>query len=70
MHSTIVTSIAGQTRPGTMRGATMSMTIAAPILTNPHHNMLTALTIGEIELIRLVAPRAIKAPGSATTAAP
>jgi len=32
--------------------------------------MLTALRSGEIELSRLVAPRAISAPGIATTAAP
>ena len=32
--------------------------------------MLSVLVNGEIELSRLVAPRAIKAPGTTTTAAP
>ena len=70
MHTTIVTSINGQLRPGTMRGAIASMKTAAIILTKAHTNMLTALITGDSELSRLVAPRASNAPGTATTAAP
>lgn len=40
------------------------------ILTNSHNMKLTALTPGDMLDSRLVMPRAIKAPGKTTTAAP
>ena len=46
------------------------MTTESAIFTNPHHSMLTALTTGDSDDSRLVAPRAISAPGTTTTAAP
>ena len=70
MHTTSVASITGQFKPGTNRLAPASIASDTSIFKTPHPIMLAVLTIGEIELIRLVAPRAIKAPGSATTAAP
>src|SRR3954452_18988111 len=70
MHKTIDASSAGQTTPGTIRAASTSMTIDSAIFTNPHHSMLTALTTGDSDDSRLVAPRAISAPGTTTTAAP
>src|SRR5438876_915622 len=63
MQSTIDASSAGQTTPGTIRAASTSMATESAIFTNPHHSMLTALTTGESEDSRLVAPRAISAPG-------
>src|SRR5437763_4867441 len=70
MHRTIEASNAGQTRPGTMRTARTSIATESAIFTNPHHSMLIALTIGESDDSRLVAPRAISVPGTTTTAAP
>ena len=70
MHSTIDASSAGQTTPGTIRAASTSMATESAIFTNPHHSMLTALTTGDSDDSRLVAPRAISAPGTTTTAAP
>ena len=70
MHSTIDASNAGQTTPGTIRAASTSMATESAIFTNPHHSMLTALTTGDSDDSRLVAPRAISAPGTTTTAAP
>src|SRR5664279_1156269 len=70
MHSTIDASITGQTMPGMMRAASTSMATESAILTNPHPSMLTALTTGDSDDSRLVAPRAIRLPGTTTTAAP
>ncbi len=70
MHNTIDTSITGQIRPGTMRDANTSIATDATSLTMLQPSMLTALTTGDNAESRLVAPRAISAPGTATTAAP
>ena len=70
MQSTIEISITGQTRPGTMRAASTSIATEATSLAIAQPIMLTALTTGDSAEIRLVAPRAINAPGTATTAAP
>ena len=70
MHNTIPTSKAGQDRLCTSFGARTSIAIEAPILTISHNMKLTALTPGDMLLKRLVMPRAIKAPGRTTVAAP
>ncbi len=70
MHTTSVASIAGQLSPGTIRGASASILTAAAHFAIAQTIMLTMLASGEMALSLLVAPRAIKAPGNATTAAP
>ena len=70
MHTTRVTSKAGQLRPGTTLGASISMATETAILPNSHNMTLTAETAGAKLEIRLVMPRAIKAPGTTTVAAP
>jgi len=70
MHNTIDASSAGQTTPGTIRVASTSIATESATLTSSHHSMLAALIAGDNDESLLVAPRAIKAPGTATTAAP
>ena len=70
MHTTSAVSITGQLKPGTTRDAPASIASDTSIFTTPQAIMLAVLTSGEIELSRLVAPRAIKAPGRPTTAVP
>ena len=70
MHSTIATSKAGQLRGCTSFGASASMATETAIFTNSHNMKLTALAPGDMLLSRLVMPRAIKAPGTTTVAAP
>ena len=70
MQSTIDASKAGQMTPGTIRAASTSMATESAIFANAHHSMLTALTTGDNDESRLVAPRAISAPGTTTIAAP
>src|SRR6478609_4769800 len=69
-QSTIDASSTGQTTPGTIRDASTSIATEAAIFTNPQPIMLTVLTTGDSDESGLVAPRAIKAPGTTTTAAP
>ena len=70
MHSTIPASKASQLKGCTSLGATISMAIETAILTISHNMKLTALAPGDMLLSRLVMPRAIKAPGTTTVAAP
>lgn len=70
MHSTMPTSNAGQLRGCTSFGASTSMATETPILTTSHNMKLTALLPGDMLENRLVMPRAIKAPGTTTVAAP
>ena len=70
MHTTRPTSSAGQLRGCTSFGASISMTTETPIFTISHNMKLTALAPGDTLESRLVMPRAIKAPGTTTTAAP
>lgn len=70
MHTTSVASIKGQLMPGTAREANASIASETSIFSTPQPIMLAVLTTGEIELSGLVAPRAMRAPGTATTAAP
>ena len=70
MHSTKLTSKAGQLNGSTSFGAKTSMAIETEILTASHTMKLTALAAGDMLESRLVMPRAIKAPGITTVAAP
>ena len=70
MHSTRPTSSAGQLKGCTNFGASISMATETAILTISHNMKLTALAPGDMLLSRLVMPRAIKAPGTTTVAAP
>ena len=70
MHSAIVASKAGQLRGCTSFGANISMATETPIFTMLHNMTLTALAPGDTLESGLVMPRAIKAPGTTTTAAP
>jgi len=70
MHNTSPTSNAGQLKGCTRVGASKSMAIDTPIFTNCHTRKLTALAPGDVLLSLLVMPRAIKAPGNTTVAAP
>ncbi len=70
MHSTIVASNAGQLRGCTSFDASISMATETAIFTTLHDMTLTALAPGDTLLSRLVMPRAIRAPGTTTTAAP
>ncbi len=70
MHSTIVASKAGQLRGCTSFDASINMATETPIFTMLHDMTLTALAPGDTLLSRLVMPRAIKAPGTTTTATP
>lgn len=70
MHNTRLTSIAGQLSGCTILGARTSISTETTILTDSHNMKLTALAPGDMLLIRLLIPRAIKAPGTTTTAAP
>ena len=70
MHSTKPTSKAGQLRGCTSFGASISMAIETAIFTISHNMKLTALLPGDMLVSRLVMPRAIKAPGNTTVAAP
>lgn len=70
MHNTKLTSNMGQLRGCTIFGARNSISTETAILTDSHNMKLTALTPGDMLLIRLLMPRAIKAPGTTTTAAP
>ncbi len=70
MHSTRATSSAGQLRDCTSFGASISMATETAILTASHNMKLTALAPAFMLLSRLVMPRAIKAPGTTTVAAP
>jgi hypothetical protein len=70
MHSTKPTSNAGQLRGCTSFGASTSMATETAILTVSHNMKLTAPTPGDMLESRLVMPRAIKAPGTTTVAAP
>jgi hypothetical protein len=68
MHSTIVASNAGQLRGCTSFGASISMAIETPNFTMLQNK--TALAPGDTLVRGLLIPRAIKAPGNTTTAAP
>lgn len=70
MHSTIVASSAGQLRGCTHFGASISMAIETPNFTMLQNMTPTALAPGDTLVRGLVIPRAIKAPGTTTTAAP
>ena len=70
MHSTRPTSNAGQLKPCTSLGASTSMATETAILTNSHNMKLTALLPGPTLESLLVMPRAIKAAGTTTVAAP
>lgn len=70
MHTTSAASITGQFKPGTARDANANIASDTSIFTTPQPIMLAVLTTGEMELSGLVAPRAMRAPGKATTAAP
>ena len=70
MQTTRPTSKAGQLRGCTIFGAKTSISTETPIFTISHNMKLTALAPGDTLLIRLLMPRAIKAPGTTTTAAP
>ena len=70
MHNTNVASNAGQIRGCTSLGASISMATEAMIFVDSHNMKLTAPLTGDTLLSRLVMPRAIKAPGRATIAAP
>ena len=70
MHSTKPISSAGQTSGWTTRLATNNIATETNILTVDHNSTLTALAAGDMLESRLVMPRAIKAPGTTTTAAP
>ena len=70
MHSTRLTSKAGQLKGCTSFGASISMSTETAIFTNCHNMKLTALLIGDMLVSELVMPRAIKAAGNTTTAAP
>ena len=70
MHTTRPTSNAGQLSGCTSFGASISMATETPIFTDSHNMKLTALTPGDMLDSRLVMPRAIKAPGTTTAAAP
>jgi hypothetical protein len=62
-----------QRRPAqgcTSFGASISIATETPILTISHNMKLTALAPGDTLDRRLVMPRAIKAPGTTTVAAP
>src|SRR3954465_3731322 len=67
MQTTSAISIAGQLNPGTTFGASTSMNTDAAIFTVAQNIMLTALTTGDSRERRLVAPRAMSAPGSTAT---
>ena len=70
MHSTRPSNNAGHTSGCTTRFAMTSITTETNILTVAHNITLTALAPGDVLLIGLVMPRAIKAPGTTTVAAP
>ena len=70
MHNTSAASNAGQLKGCTSFGASISMAIETPIFTRLHTITLTALAPGDTVDIRLVMPRAIKAPGTTAVAAP
>ena len=70
MHSTKLTSKAGQLSGSTSFGASTNMAIETKILTATHTMKLTALAPGDMLESLLVMPRAIKAPGSTATSAP
>ena len=70
MHSTSATSKAGQLKCGTNLGAPISSATETAIFTISHDMKLTADTPGDMLVSRLVMPRAIKAPGTTTVAAP
>lgn len=70
MHSTIVASNAGQLRGCISFGASISMAIETPNFTMLQTITPTALAPGDTLVRGLVIPRAIKAPGTTTTAAP
>lgn len=70
MHTTKPTSSAGQTRGCTMRPASTSISTETAIFTASHNMKLTADVPGAMLESRLVMPRAIKAPGNTTAAAP
>ncbi len=70
MQTTRLTSNAGQLNGCTIFGANASISTETAIFTISHNMKLTALAPGDTLLIRLLMPRAIKAPGTTTTAAP
>ena len=70
VHNTRPTSRAGQLRGCTIFGASISIATETPILTISHNMKLTALAPSDTLDRRLVMPRAIKAPGTTTVAAP
>ena len=70
MQTTRPTSNAGQLKGCTIFGANASISTETAIFTISHNMKLTALAPGVTLLIRLLMPRAIKAPGTTTTAAP
>ena len=70
MHNTRPTSSAGQLNVCTIFGANISMATETTIFTIVHNRTLTALLPGDMLLSLLVMPRAIKAPGTTTAAAP
>src|SRR5436309_2731333 len=72
MQTTIATSNAGQLKPGTTRGAANSMATATPIFTvsqNMNRNIAAPAAAGVLARFRVM-PRASKALGTTTTAAP
>lgn len=70
MHNTSATSKAGQFKGWTTLGASTSISTDAPIFNVAQNITLAALVTGDTLAIGLVVPRAIKAPGTTTTAAP
>lgn len=70
MHTTSATSKAGQLNDCTSFGASTSITTETEIFSNSHNMKLTALTPGDTLEKRLVMPRAMRAEGPTTTAAP
>src|SRR5712672_3575334 len=72
MHTTIVTSNAGQLKPGTTLGAAHSMATAAPIFMSSQNMKLNAAAVATPGVLPrpLVMPRANSALGSTTAAAP
>ncbi len=70
MHTTSPTSKAGHTKGCTILLATTNIASDTPILTNSHNMKLTADAPGAMLDNLLVMPRAIKAAGNTTVAAP
>lgn len=70
MHTTRPTNRAGHTSGCTILPATTNIASETPIFTISHNMKLTADAPGAMLESLLVMPRAIKAPGKTTVAAP